>query len=136
MTDDTAVPDEAYIAAAIKDAGFAVVRSNACGMPQARVGFAQPHLGYSSDGSVMVSEARARECMAHEQHPAEPDDNPPPAELSAADPGDRAETVAEAIAAQGVPGLHVCTTEDMGWPPDPPSTRPKKSRKKQNRPKG
>jgi hypothetical protein len=81
------VPDEAYIAAAIADAGFAVVRSNACGMPQARVGFKQPHLGYSSDGSVMISEARARECMANERDPAEPADHPPAAELPAADPG-------------------------------------------------
>jgi hypothetical protein len=82
------VPDEAYIAAAIKDAGFAVVRSNACGMPQARVGFKQSHLGYSADGSVMVSEARARECMSHEHDHAEPADHPPAAELSAAtDPG-------------------------------------------------
>jgi hypothetical protein len=82
------VPDEAYIAAAIADAGFAVVRSNACGMPQARVGFKHPHAGYSNDGSVSVSEARAREYMAHEQHPAEPDDHPAPAELSAAEPGE------------------------------------------------
>ena len=89
------VPDEAYIAAAIADHGFAVVRSNACGMPQARVGFKQPHRGYSSDGSVSISEARARECMAHEHDSAEPDDHPAAAELSAADSGERAEAVAD-----------------------------------------
>ena len=82
------VPDEAYIAAAIADHGFAVVRSNACGMPQARVGFKQPHRGYSSDGSVSISEARARECMTHEHDTAEPADHPAAAELPAADPGD------------------------------------------------
>jgi hypothetical protein len=125
------VPDEAYIAAAIADHGFAVVRSNACGMPQARVGFVQPHLGYSSDGSVMVSEARARECMAHEcEQPERNDHNPPSVELSAADPGDareaRARAVAEAIAERG---FIACTAEDMGFPPDPPK-KLKKPRKK------
>jgi len=79
------VPDEAYIAAAIKDHGFAVVRSNACGMPQARVGFKQPHLGYSSDGSVTISEERARECMPHEHDTADRDDHPPAPELSTTD---------------------------------------------------
>jgi hypothetical protein len=99
------VPDEAYIAAAIKDNGFAVVRSNACGMPQARVGFKQPHLGYSSDGSVMVSEERARECMAHERDPAEPADHPPAPELPATDPGSGATDSAAGTKRQRAKGV-------------------------------
>lgn len=126
MTDER-LPDEAYIAAAIKDHGFSVVRSNACGMPQARVGFKQPHLGYSSDGSVMISEARARECMAHECDPAEPDDHPPAPELPAADPGERAEAVAD-------PVCFVCTTEDLDGNAPPPPDPPKKLKKPRKKP--
>jgi hypothetical protein len=105
--DQPEVPDEAYIAAAISDPGFSVVRSSACGMPQARVGFKHPHLGYSSDGTVMVSEARAREFMVDEYDLADPDDHPAPAELSS-DPG----------------------------PGDAEAELKPKPRKRQNRPKG
>jgi hypothetical protein len=117
------VPDEAYIAAAIADRGFEVVRSNACGMPQARVGFKQPHLGYSSDGSVMISEARARECMAHECDPAEPDDHPPAPELPAAEPGDAEPPFTVYPNADGEGGVAIIVHND-------PPKKLKKPRKK------
>jgi hypothetical protein len=138
MTDEPEVPDEAYIAAAIADHGFAVVRSNACGMPQARVGFKHPHLGYSSDGSVMISEERARECMpkeaAHEHDTAKPDDHPPAAELSAAEPGEAGGREWQRGLEEAIPGLHICTTEDMdGYAPPPPDP-PKKLKKPRKKP--
>lgn len=121
------VSDEAYIAAAIADRGFEVVRSSS-GF-DAEVRFKQPQPGYSSRGGVAVLTARAREFMppgkqdAHERN--RPDDHPPAAELPAPDPGG---TEAESLIG------NVCTAQDMGFPPEP-DPPPKKSRKKQNRPK-
>jgi hypothetical protein len=87
---ESEVPDEAYVAAAIADRGFEVVRSS--GGFDAAVRFKQPQNGYSTRGGVAVLTDRAREFMPYEESAHErnrPDDHPPAAELSAhTDPGE------------------------------------------------
>jgi hypothetical protein len=151
LTDEHEVSDEAYIAAAIKDRGFEVVRG--VGSYDAEVRFTQPSAGYNNRGGVAVLTDRARDFMPyaasiaiggtvskefsesvlvvevpeHEHNRPEPADHPSAAELSpAADPGN----------AEARPVIHLCTTEDMdGYVAPAPSEPPKKPRKKQNRPK-